>query len=77
MRWAIMLLALGLLMSGIDNAAHIGGFAGGFAVGYYAGTPQYGRPVESVWKMAAGFAILLVVASFGFAYQLLNQVLFS
>ena len=77
MRWAIMILALGLFLPMIDNAAHIGGFVAGFAVGYYAGSPQYGNPVESVWKTAAGVAILLVALSFGLAYQLLSRVLFS
>jgi rhomboid protease GluP len=77
MRWAIMLLIFGLLVPMVDNAAHIGGFIGGFAIGYVAGTPRYGSPAESLWKAGAGFAILLVAASFFFAYQLLSRALFS
>jgi len=77
MRWAIMILALGLLVPMIDNAAHIGGFIGGFAIGYFAGPPQYGRPIESIWKAASVIAIFLVVVSFFFAYQLLSQILFT
>lgn len=77
MRWAVMLLVFGLLVPMVDNAAHIGGFIGGFAVGSIVGSPQYGSPIESVWKAAAGFAILLVAASFFFAYQLLSRALFS
>ena len=77
MRWAIILLIFGLLWQGIDNAAHIGGFIGGFALGYIAGDPQYGRPIESLWKVAATFAVLLVAASFLLAYQLLSRASFS
>ena len=77
MRWALMLLVFGLLVPMVDNAAHIGGFIGGFAVGSAVGSPQYGNPIESVWKAAAGFAILLVAASFFFAYQLLSRALVS
>ena len=33
-RWAVILLAFGLVVSGIDNAAHIAGFALGAAMGH-------------------------------------------
>lgn len=32
--YAIFMIAFGFLMSGVDNAAHLGGFAGGFLAGY-------------------------------------------
>ena len=77
LRWAIMIAVIGLLPGfRIDNAAHLGGFAAGFGLAYFAGTPQHGSPIESFWKSAAGLAIGLVVVSFFFSYQLLSRVLF-
>jgi rhomboid protease GluP len=32
-RWAVMIFLFGLFMPGIDNYAHAGGFAGGYAMG--------------------------------------------
>ena len=63
-RWVIYLLAFGLLFPATDNAAHIGGLAGGFAVGYLAGTPGYSQALERVWQLAAGIAIALTAFSF-------------
>jgi rhomboid protease GluP len=77
LRWALMILAIGLFLPVIDNAAHIGGFVAGFALGYVAGTPQHGSPVESAWKAAAGVALAVVAVSFFFAYQFLSRLLFS
>ena len=66
-RWAILILALGLLPFPIDNAAHIGGMAGGYAIGYLAGTPRLTSGfVEQFWKVAAGISVGLVVISFAF-----------
>ena len=48
-----------------DNWAHIGGLAGGFVVAYVAGTPRRtGSPLEVVWRVACGLAILLTALSF-------------
>jgi rhomboid protease GluP len=65
-RWAMYILVLGLLpFLPIDNAAHIGGLAGGFGVGYIAGTPGRLRsPIEYVWKIAAGLCILITALCF-------------
>jgi membrane associated rhomboid family serine protease len=49
---------------GIDNAAHIGGLAGGFAVGYVAGTPGFSQTMERLWQILAGIAIALTAFSF-------------
>lgn len=50
-RWAIYMLLFGFLLWGIiDQAAHIGGLAGGFAVAYLAGTP---RLIEDDWREKA------------------------
>lgn len=52
--WGVLNLVLGFIPgSNIDNAAHIGGFIGGFAVAYVAGSPTHRQSVESVWKFSA------------------------
>jgi membrane associated rhomboid family serine protease len=65
-RWVIWILIIGLLPGfSIDNAAHIGGLVVGFCVGYLAGTPRFeGSPVETMWKVAAGFSVLLTAVCF-------------
>jgi rhomboid protease GluP len=63
-RWVIYLLVFGLLFPQTDNAAHIGGLAGGFAVGYIAGTPGFSQAVERVWQVLAGIALALTAFSF-------------
>jgi rhomboid protease GluP len=68
MRYVIYLLAFGLIgpIFGlqIDNAAHVGGLAGGFIVGYIAGTPGRSRVIEQVWQIVAGACLLLTAFSF-------------
>jgi rhomboid protease GluP len=64
-RWAIYGLIFGLLFPMIDNAAHLGGLAGGFVIGYVAGTPKLvedGR--EQFWKWAAWAAVALTIFAF-------------
>ena len=64
-RWAIYGLIFGLLIPMIDNAAHIGGLVGGFAVGYLAGTPRLAEDWrESIWKYGACAAVGLTVLAF-------------
>ena len=63
-RWAIYTLVMGLLIRQVDNAAHIGGLAAGFAVAYLAETPKATGPSESVWKVAAYCCVALTVVSF-------------
>jgi rhomboid protease GluP len=66
MQWAIWGVVIGLLPGlRVDNAAHLGGLAAGFVVGYFGGIPPlYQRPTEKLWTIAAGLSILLTVASF-------------
>jgi len=54
---AWQVLAFGLLFPATDNAAHLGGLAGGFVVGYIAGTPGYSQSVERLWQILAGIAV--------------------
>jgi rhomboid protease GluP len=63
-RWVIYLLAFGLLFPATDNAAHIGGLAGGFIVGYVAGTPGHSQSVERAWQIVAGIGVALTALSF-------------
>ena len=64
-RWAIYGLLMGLLpFFGIDNAAHIGGLAGGFIVAYLARTPGVSRTIEGFWRGAAGVALAITALAF-------------
>ena len=64
-RWVIYILLMGLLpFFNIDNAAHLGGLAGGFIVAYIADTPRATGPTEGLWKAAAWFCVILTVVSF-------------
>ena len=57
-QWMVYLLIFGLLPGlNIDNAAHLGGLAGGFAVAYVAGTPGFSQGVENFWRVAAGVSL--------------------
>jgi len=69
-RWVVMILIIGFLpMFHIDNAAHIGGLIGGFGVAYIAGEPgRVGSVMESMWKFAAGCAVLITAACFLLMY---------
>ncbi len=65
-RWAIYGLLLGLLpFFPTDNAAHLGGIASGFVIGWIAGTPR----ARAMWKEplirgAAGICLALTALSF-------------
>jgi rhomboid protease GluP len=66
-RWAVYGLLMGLLpFFAVDNAAHIGGLAGGFIVAYLAGTPRFTSPMERFWQVAAIVAVALTAVSFGY-----------
>jgi rhomboid protease GluP len=63
-RYLVYLLIFSLL-PGVDMAAHIGGLAGGFGLGYVAGRPEYEQaPVERVWQIAAALSVLATLYSF-------------
>lgn len=65
-RWAIYGLLLGLLpFFRTDNAAHLGGLAAGFLVGWVAGTPRPSRPfMEKIWMIGAISSIAITVLGF-------------
>jgi rhomboid protease GluP len=63
-QWLLFGLVLSIL-PGVDMAAHIGGFVGGFLVGIAAGLPGLpNTPREFLWKVLAGFAILVAIYAF-------------
>ncbi len=56
--------------SQVDNWAHIGGFAGGFAIAYIAGTPiRSTRAREALWRVIAALCVLITVYCFWLMYH--------
>jgi rhomboid protease GluP len=69
-RWVIYMLIIGLILPGIDNAAHVGGLAAGFGVAYFAGLPRLdGSPKEQGWRIASYVCIGLTALCFFNMYQ--------
>ena len=64
MRWAMYGLVLGFIIPNIDMAAHLGGLAAGFGVGYLAGSPTVRPGPEQLWRGIA--ALPVVVTAFAF-----------
>ena len=62
-------MLFGFIIPGIDNAAHIGGGLGGFAVAYVFSTPR-ARMMwrEPLIKIAAGLAVVTTVACFALMF---------
>ena len=59
--WAIALFVLGLVMSGINNLAHLGGFIGGYCMSHVL-PPQRKREVDRFIKgLAIALAVLTLV----------------
>ena len=63
-QWAIYGLVMGFLFSYTDNAAHVGGIVGGFAIAYVAGTPRLQRPTEKIWWGVAAVALFATAGAF-------------
>jgi rhomboid protease GluP len=65
MRGALYGLIFGLLPGfHIDNAAHLGGLAAGFAVAYVAGTPGlHDSLTEKLWRIGSWCCILMTAVS--------------
>ena len=65
--WLIYIAVMGLIMRGIDNYAHLGGFVSGFALGKLMTDRQPADLIERRRAFALGWtAGLMVAASFGF-----------
>jgi rhomboid protease GluP len=65
-RWTVYMLIFGLLPGiRVDNAAHIGGLAAGFGLGYLADLPRIETsPREMFWRLAAWASVFLTAFSF-------------
>jgi rhomboid protease GluP len=63
-RWAVYGLIMGFILSFVDNWAHLGGLAGGFAIGYIAAGPRRVTVVERMWQLAAGFTLVITGVAF-------------
>lgn len=58
-------LMMGWVLPMIDNAAHLGGLAGGFVVAYLADVPRAANDArEKLWGLAAIVSLLLTLYSF-------------
>jgi rhomboid protease GluP len=70
-RYVIYIIAFGLIPGlNVDNWAHIGGLAAGFAIGYAAGTPMRSSPArEGMWRSLAALCVLLTIWSFFLVYR--------
>jgi len=70
-RWVVYILVLGFIPGfSVDNWAHIGGLAAGFAVGYLAETPvRAAAAKEGLWRALGAVCVLLTVVSFVLMYM--------
>ena len=56
----------------IDNAAHLGGLAGGFAVAYVAGLPDGATETkERLWGVVSAVSLVLTLLAF---YELSRRI---
>lgn len=69
-RWAVYLVIIGLIIPVIDNGAHIGGLAGGFAIAYLTGAKSlFDDWKETVIKIAFYLTCAVVVYAFFQVFQ--------
>jgi rhomboid protease GluP len=64
LRWALYGLVMSFVIPNIDIAAHLGGLAAGFAVGYVAGPPRLVGAGERAWRGVAGLCIAVTLLAF-------------
>ena len=69
LQWGIYAMILSALFPQTDNAAHIGGVAGGFAIAYIAGTPRLTGYGERLWHFAGAAAVGLTAVAFAFMFR--------
>lgn len=68
LQWALIMFVFGIIVPGIDNWAHGGGFVGGYAAAWLFGRSSSEREGLSAYVLAGACALLTVLA---FALQLL------
>ncbi len=72
LQWMALILVQGFIISGIDNAAHIGGFVGGFIIAYIAGSKGHARGDDTLWKTAGWLSVAVTAYSF---FRMTQQLL--
>lgn len=73
-QWAIVMFALAFVMSGVNNWAHAGGFAGGWVAGEAMRFSEEKR--ETPWVQLLAIALLLVtIAGFALSFYKVTMVL--
>ncbi len=73
-QWMVLILVQGFIIPGIDNAAHIGGFVGGFIIAYLAGSKAHARGDDTLWKTLAWVCVAITGYSFfRMAQQLVSR----
>jgi membrane associated rhomboid family serine protease len=75
-RWVIYIFIFGLFFN-VDNAAHFGGLAAGFILGYLIpeGQPET-RASENLWNALAILSVVIIAGSFALMALQLNKPLF-
>ena len=63
LRWLLYIFVLGILMPGIDNAAHLGVLASGFLLGHIVADRQPASPAERKRAYALGWTAGLAIAA--------------
>jgi rhomboid protease GluP len=73
-KWLIYIFVMGVLLPGIDNAAHLGGLASGFLLGRVVADRAPADLAEQRRARALGWtAALVIVACFGFMFAYFYQ----
>jgi rhomboid protease GluP len=70
LQWAVILFIFGLVFPGVDNWAHLGGFAGGYAMAFVL-SRRAGREGLGSY-LGAGICLLLTISAF--ALQLFAMI---
>lgn len=63
LQWAVIMFVFGLIFPGVDNWAHLGGFAGGYAAAFLF-SRRWVRPEGVGAYLAAGACLLVTLAAF-------------
>jgi hypothetical protein len=64
MSWALGMFVFGLIMVGVDNAAHAGGFIGGYVAGKFLDPLKPERVTHLLWALAClGLSVVSILLS--------------
>ena len=71
LQWAGYGLIMAFVMPGIDNAAHVGGFIGGFCAAWLAGMPGRILPSwrDNLWRGLAVACLIITLLAFAQMFQ--------